>query len=447
MLILIVLAALLGDGCTATSLGNAPLAHWEPAEPTPRTAPGVRSDELLLILAFSGGGTRAAAFAYGVLEELAATSVTLGGRSRSLLDEVDAISAVSGGSFTAAYYGLYGARIFRDFETGFLKRPVERELIVQLLRPRNWVRLASLYFNRSQLAAEYYDEHLFNGATFADLEHRDGPEILINATDLSTGGRFAFNRFFFDPICSDLSRYRVALAVTASSAVPVLLTPVTLENRAGECAYQTPALPAVTDGDTDAAARLRVVERSRASYLDRRRRHFIHLMDGGISDNLGLRGVYERVLLDGGIENALRATGNARVRDIVVISVNAQTEPAFEWDLENISPSLPAVLDAVTSVQINRYNFETVALLQAAFARWSRALSIEGHPVQFHFVGVSFDNLRDEEELRYLNELPTSFELPGEAVDRLRAAARRLLRQSPEFQALQEKLTKPPDSP
>ena len=49
----------------------------------------------------------------------------------------------------------------------------------------------------------------------------NGPEILINATDLSTGGRFAFNRFFFDPICSDLSRYRVALAVTASSAVPV----------------------------------------------------------------------------------------------------------------------------------------------------------------------------------------------------------------------------------
>ena len=107
-------------------------------EPWP---PGSRSDELLLVLAFSGGGTRAAAFAYGVLEELAATPVMLGGQSRRLLDEVDLISAVSGGSFTAAYYGLYGDRIFRDFETDFLKRPVERELVLQLLRPRNWVRL------------------------------------------------------------------------------------------------------------------------------------------------------------------------------------------------------------------------------------------------------------------------------------------------------------------
>ena len=97
--------------------------------------------------------------------------------------------------------------------------------------------------------------------------------------------------------------------MTASSAVPVLLTPVTLENRAGDCGYQVPPLPTVADGETDAAARLRVIERGRASYLDRTRRRYIHLMDGGISDNLGLRGVYERVLLAGGIENALRVPG------------------------------------------------------------------------------------------------------------------------------------------
>ena len=79
MLVLIVLAALSWDGCTAASLGNAPLAHWEPAGPSPRRPPGPRSDELLLVLAFSGGGTRAAAFAYGVLEELAATPWCWGG--------------------------------------------------------------------------------------------------------------------------------------------------------------------------------------------------------------------------------------------------------------------------------------------------------------------------------------------------------------------------------
>jgi NTE family protein len=445
-LVLVALAAVGWDGCTAASLGNAPLAHWELARPSLEDSAGSRSDQLLLILAFSGGGTRAAAFAYGILEELAATPVTLGGRARRLIDEVDLISSVSGGSFTAAYYGLYGDRIFRDFETEFLRRPVERELFVQLLRPYNWVRLASPYFNRSRLTAEYYDEHLFRDATFADLERHHGPEILINATDLSTGSRFAFNRFFFDPICSDLSRYHVAQAVTASSAVPVLLTPVTLENRAGTCGYHATALPDVPHTGSEAVARLRSIERSRASYLDRDRRRYIHLMDGGISDNLGLRGLYERVLVDGGIEATLRATGNTDVRDVAVISVNAQTEPAFHWDLQNVSPDLPAVLDAVTSVQINRYNFETVALLQTAFEQWTAALSSGAHPVRFHFISVSFGDLRDEAELRYFNGLPTSFDLEPEAVDRLREAARRLLRQSPEFQALQERLNRRPGS-
>jgi NTE family protein len=445
-LVVTVLAALGWDGCTTASLGNAPLAHWEPAHPSPEGSPGPRSDELLLIVAFSGGGTRAAAFAYGILEELAATPVVLGGQSRRLLDEVDLISSVSGGSFTAAYYGLYGDRIFRDFETDFLRRPVERDLFLQLFRPRNWVRLASPYFNRSRVAAEYYDEHLFRDATFADLERQHGPEILINATDLSTGSRFAFNRFFFDPICSDLSRYHVAQAVTASSAVPVLLTPVTLENRAGACGYQAAPLPVAPNTWSEATVRLRSIERSRASYLDRDRRRFIHLMDGGISDNLGLRGLYERVLVDGGIENTLRATGNANVRDVAVISVNAQTEPAFHWDLQNVSPDLPAVLDAVTSVQINRYNFETVALLQTAFDQWTAALSSDGHPVRFHFISVSFGDLSDERELRYFNGLPTSFDLEPEAVDRLREVARRLLRQSPEFRALRERLNRHPGS-
>ncbi len=81
-----------------------------------------QSQEVLLYLTFSGGGTRAAAFSYGVLEELRDTRVTFDGKERRLLDEVDAISAVSGGSFTAGYYGLFGDRIFQDFEARFLKK-------------------------------------------------------------------------------------------------------------------------------------------------------------------------------------------------------------------------------------------------------------------------------------------------------------------------------------
>ena len=56
-----------------------------------------------MILARSGGGSRASALGYGVLEELRRTEVTLNGVKRHLLDEVDVISAVSGGTFPAAY--------------------------------------------------------------------------------------------------------------------------------------------------------------------------------------------------------------------------------------------------------------------------------------------------------------------------------------------------------
>ena len=68
--------------------------------------------DMLVMLTFSGGGTRAAAFSYGVLEALRDTEISIHGSKKRMLDEVDFISGVSGGSFTAAYYGLFGDRIF-----------------------------------------------------------------------------------------------------------------------------------------------------------------------------------------------------------------------------------------------------------------------------------------------------------------------------------------------
>jgi NTE family protein len=78
-----------------------------------------------LLVSFSGGGTRASALAYGVLQELRDTQVGVGGERERLLDEIDVITSVSGGSFTSAYYGLYGDRIFEDFEERFLRRNVQ----------------------------------------------------------------------------------------------------------------------------------------------------------------------------------------------------------------------------------------------------------------------------------------------------------------------------------
>ena len=79
---------------------NAPLDRYESGSGylLRNMGPEGNSEELLLILSFSGGGTRAAAFSYGVLEALRATEVAFDGRRRRLVDEVDMISAVSGGA-------------------------------------------------------------------------------------------------------------------------------------------------------------------------------------------------------------------------------------------------------------------------------------------------------------------------------------------------------------
>ena len=104
------------------------------------------------------------------------------------------------------------------------------------LNPVNWFRLSSSTFDRSDLAAEYYDKYIFEGGTFGDMAARKGPMVMMNATDMTHGIRIGFNQDAFDLICSDLSPFPVARAAAASSAVPMLLSPITIRNYAADVA-------------------------------------------------------------------------------------------------------------------------------------------------------------------------------------------------------------------
>jgi len=409
---------------------NRPLEHWSPVAPH-LTSPQRRND-LLVLLAFSGGGTRAAAFAYGVLEELRDTQVTIGGQPHALLDQIDFVSGVSGGSFVAAYYGLHGYGIFQDFEARFLRRNVQRDLVLALLNPINWVRLASPLFARSDLAAEYYDRRIFDGATYADLAHGPGVEVVINATDLVRGNRFSFQQAELDYLCADLAPIHLARAVAASSAVPGLLTPILLRSYAGSCGFVPPAWIAQTlETREGSRRRLRQAE-VRSSYLDPKR-HWVHLVDGGIADNLGVRFSFEHTVEQGGFYETLERAGLADTRQILMIVVNAETEPELQARESGILVAgLATLLRTVSGIQIRAANFETLELVRTSFQEWARDLSSRrGHPVEFRLVDLSFDGLSDPAERAYLRNLPTSFALDGEAVDRLRAAGRKLVRGSP----------------
>ena len=108
-------------------------------------------------MTFSGGGTRAAAFAYGVLAALRDIEVEFDGRPRRLVDEIDGISSVSAGSVTAAYFGLHGMATFDTFPERFLYRNVQGALTRRFLAPWNWVRLVSPTFGRGDFMAEYFE--------------------------------------------------------------------------------------------------------------------------------------------------------------------------------------------------------------------------------------------------------------------------------------------------
>ena len=135
-----------------------------------------------------------------------------------MLDEVDIVTGVSGGSFTALAYGLYGDKLFGGYEQQFLKRDVQGELLRRFLNPINWTKLWSEGWGRSEMAEEYYDEILFHGATFADLEKKPGPWVMATATDISTGSRLGFTQTDFDMICSDLGSVPLARAASRSRA-------------------------------------------------------------------------------------------------------------------------------------------------------------------------------------------------------------------------------------
>ncbi len=455
-----VLAALLALGGCATAPVNPPITRVDPAAGYVfENRPQYRDNkEDIIVLAFSGGGTRAAAFSYGVLEALRDTEVIgRNGERKRLLDSVDVITGVSGGSFTALAYGLYGERLFGEYEQRFLKRDVEGELLSRLLNPLYWGKLNSPEWGRSELAADHYDEILFNGATFADLERGPGPMIVATATDLSSGARFYYTQRMFNILCSDLGAVRLSRAAASSSAVPVVLSPVTMYNYGGTCGYAAPPFLA----DIEKAAK---VERPAARTLqelkelryfaDGKLRPYLHLVDGGVADNLGMREILavleelEAVRMEG------LPTPLSHAKRLAVFVVNSLSTPPLEWDRQKVAPGTFEVLLQATGVPIDHYSYEAVELLRDTAARWkmlrairdSGAIVDKGNPalvevmrvpnIEIYVIDVSFDKLKDAAERAYLNEQPTSFVLPPEAVDRLRAAAGTIMLESPDFQRL-----------
>ena len=385
-------------------------------------------------LALSGGGTRAAAFAYGVLRGLRDTPMS-GNQHNSLLDELDAITSVSGGSFTAAYYGLHGAGIFDTFEADFLRRNLERSLIKKVLSPLGWFDKRG----RTDDAISLYDKYIFADATFSDLNREDGPLILLNATDISTGVRFTFVQEYFDMLCSDLGSFPIASAVTASSAVPLLFHPVVIENR-NDCDSELPRWIKRAQRRATNNPELEITINGLNRFYEKDSNRYLHLLDGGITDNLGLRSIYDFVELIGGARAFLRVLRHDTPERIVVISVDASNDPDTAIGESPGYPGAAATIDVMSNIQLHRYNATTEKLIDEMLSKWSSELSTDQKPVEYYFISLDFKQLQDPDDVYYLNNIPTTFTLSDEQVDRLIEAGESTLRNHPEFKRLMQDL-------
>jgi len=384
---------------------------------------GDNSDSLLVMLSFSGGGYRAAALSYGVLAALAETRVRWDGKDKRLLDEVDLIASASGGSLTAAYYGLYRDRIFDRFETEVLAADLQSKVIARSLSPYGLWRQSSLRFGRGDLLQEVLDEHVFQGKTFADLP-RQRPMLFINATEMKTGERFEFTQDQFDLLCSDLGKFPLSRAVAASMAAPLVFSPITLWNHSQSCPLSQKPLPLHSGVHAQ---------------------KFVHLLDGGLHDNTGIKTALEIAEARGSIVGMAKAANMQGIRKRVFIIVNAQTVPELPEDSSPNTPGLYRQLKAFIDIPIDLHSSGSVQALYSTISHWKNELrsysteEIGGtyeRDVDFYVVEINLRAADKASGLSRLQDIGVTLQLDPGDIELLKSFGKVQLEKSAEWQRL-----------
>jgi NTE family protein len=266
-----------------------PLDPNSPARPIPPDSIA-KAVEAGAALCLSGGGYRAMVFHVGVIWRLHETGV---------LATLKRISSVSGGSITAGALALKWNKIATkpferaSFENEFVT-PV-RKLAGETIDAESVIFGALLPGTISDRIAAAYDKYVFGGATLQDLP--DEPRFVINATNVQSGVLWRFMKpYMADYRVGMVERPKISLAaaVTASSAFPPVLSPMTM--------------------------RLDPASFKPNSGTDLQKEPFtskVVLSDGGVYDNLGLETAWKRY------DTILVSDGGGHIAD--------EAEPKTDW--------------------------------------------------------------------------------------------------------------------
>ena len=429
----------------ASAPGNTPrnqplAADGQQLQPTNAAQPTI------VALSFSGGGLRAAAFAYGVLEGLREQPA---GASRSLLDEVHFITSVSGGSLTAGFFGLHGTAGLPRFREQALARDGEAALRLSLLNPLNLARLLGGGLNDRSNLHDWLEGQVFQGATLGDMTRRGRPIVWINATNAGHRIAFPFHHRAFDAICSDFASFPLADAVAASMAVPVLFAPVVLQKFPAACIGPLP--PGLAPRADDEHKRLRAaLRRALADFRDPASGPYLKLIDGGLTDNLGLVSILQSRILLNTPYGPISEEDAIAVRRMLFVVVDAGQGPSGNWSQQLLGPSALEVASAAADTAIE----STMRMSYASFIPMMRAWEQEivrfrcalptarqaearardpdwrCDEVRFAVTRVDFSDLGAEREAA-LSAIPTRLRLEPAQLDTLIAAGRDAVAQDP----------------
>ena len=359
-------------GCA--SIDNAPV-NRPSALPKLTQAATLAGDDTLrstiVALAFSGGGTRAAAFSYGVLKGLADVPAPGGG---ALVDQVRFVSGVSGGSVTAAYFGLKGRAALSDFESRFLYRDAEESLRTHVYSVGNLMRAADGGVNDRSGLPTWLEKNLFGKATLGDLSRPGRPVVWINASDIYAKTPFVFEPVTFAAICSDWSSYPLSEAVAASAAVPIVFAPVVVRNWSQKCGFKLPDELEAQARSRDTSPIVKAYLKALDSYRSGDQVQYIKLLDGGLTDNWGLSAFNVQMAAAREPWRPMTRADAISVSNFQFIVVDAGRNVAGDWTKTLEGPNAQELLDAVADTAVDSAVRSSYEVMRLQMKLWEQRL-------------------------------------------------------------------------
>ena len=455
----LVFSVLLASGCAGTHIENTRLPVGD-ANPDLRTIAPASPDRPVILMTFSGGGSRAAALAKSVLRELSQTSYAASDGPHVLTEDIKLISSVSGGSVTAGWFGLRRGPGHWDgdldgLRSGFLTQDNMKTLELDAANPITLFGLITGQITRIEAEEALFNARLYHDATLTALNQPGKPFIVFNATDMAGGETFAMVPRRFDDICSKYDVLPVATAVSASAAFPILLTPVAFQD------YSTGCQGKLRNGEwirvdlsNPYTPYLNLAEYKDARYSNDLRHgpnpyrqiDYLYFLDGGLADNLGTRSLRTALIAPYDDAQVLRAINDGKIRKLVVVVVNARSDPPNKLYQQPQQPGLVGQIQAVTSVPLNSNTANSEIALSALLSELAQdAAGAAGRAkfggMRIYGITVDYDQIPADTPAHIAlrdaaKDVPTSWSLTPPQLQVTEQAGRFLLRRHPCYRAL-----------